>query len=427
MALLSFLRRRFSPFVPPHSRSEASFTGSRGTIIANLLLGCGIPSSILQNNPFLLDSDPKEVQRSLKVLLSFGLSKESLVSVVSSSPRLLEPGLFEKWEIVFSRLGFPRAQRILEQSWRSGIDEEDTRRSCLALFEAGFGQKTVAKVLEEFPFAPMNLPEIGRRVDLLKEIGISKEGIERIVFSFPGFLLWNVDSRLQPLLDELVVLNLSKNEICRNLVENPRILFSMDPGELHRYVDLLMNLKCRLPIKEKILSKGAIHAGIRAKIFIDLLFCHGLIRREALTVLWKEPRVILYEIEDIKKKIDFLIHTMNLTIHSLVEVPEFLGVNLEKQVIPRYNVVKHLRSRKALALQIDLRLLIKSSRMKFYNMFVKPYPECMDIFKPQKEDYKMKTRHPKGLWMLFKPPTHLQTRDDIRNVKYFMDSLVGMQ
>ncbi|CAA6659329.1 unnamed protein product [Spirodela intermedia] len=366
----------------------------------------------------------------MKVLLSFGLSQDSLVSVVSFCPRVLELGFLRRWELAFSQIGLSpvppfMVQRILEQSWRCRIEPEDVRRSCQALSQAGFCKRTVAKVLEKLPSTRMNFPGINRRLGFLKEIGCSKEEIDRIVCSFPGFLGLSLELRLQPLLEEFRELNLEDDEVRKSLIESPRALLTMETGELPRCVEFLRSLKCRLPIKDRILCEGPVHASIRVKLRVDLLCRHGLIRRDAFKVLWKEPRTILYELDDIQTKIDFLIHTMGFGIDWLVEVPEYLGVNLQKLVVPRYNVIEHLRSKKALGFQVDLRLLIKPSRNKFYNMFVKPYPDCEGIFGGPPGDANPKRRHPAGLWTLFKPPAYPQTKEDVRTMKLFMESLVN--
>lgn len=423
---------------PPGPAAAAAAGGDslvrRRSFLANLLQRYGFPSStlawFLRCNRFLLDSEQDGVKTCVKILLSFGLSQDSLVSVVSSCPRVLELGFLRRWELAFSQIGFSpvppvMVRRILEQSWRCRIEPEDVRRSCQALLEAGFCKRTVAKVLEELPSTRMNSAGINRRVGFLKEIGCSEEEIDRIVCSFPGFLALSSEGRLQPLLEDLRELNLEDDEVRRSLLENPRALLTMEAGELPRCVELLMSLKCRLPIKDRILCEGPVLAGVRVKLRVDLLCRHGLIRRDAFKVLWKEPRTILYELDDIETKIDFLIRTLGFGIDWLVEVPEYLGVNLQKLVVPRYKVIEHLRSQKALGFQVDLRQLIKPSRNKFYNMFVKPYPDCEGIFGGPPGDARPKPRHPPGLWTLFRPPAHPQTQEDVRNMRLFMESLVN--
>uniref|UniRef100_A0A1D1ZGS7 DNA mismatch repair protein mutL n=1 Tax=Anthurium amnicola TaxID=1678845 RepID=A0A1D1ZGS7_9ARAE len=422
--------RSFSAFQA--AQQEASLF-RRQISLAGLLQRYGFPSSdltrFLQSNRFLLDSDRSDVQRCMGVLLSLGLSQDSLVSVISSCPRVLELGFLRKWQLGFSHLGFSSVppllvQRILEQSLRCRIEPEDVLRNLLALREAGLCDKTVIRVLEELPATRIAVPEINHRVGLLTGIGLSKDEVDRVIYSFPGFVAMSLEGRLRPLFEEFEELGLANDEVRKAVLEHPRVVLTMEAGELSRCVELLRSLKCRLPIKDKILCEGAIRAAIRVKLRVDRLCGHGLIRRDSLKVLWKEPRSILYELDDIDKKIEFLVDKMGFGVDWLVEVPEYLGVNLEKQVVPRYNVIEHLRTKGALGFQVDLKHMIRPSRMKFYNMFVKPYPECERIFGGMVRDVKVKPRHPVGLWTLFKPQTYPQSKDDTHNMKLFMESLV---
>lgn len=50
------------------------------------------------------------------------------------------------------------------------------------------------------------------------------------------------------------------------------------------------------------------------KLRINCLCKHGLIHSDAFGVLWREPRVIMYDIEEIEKKIEFLVATMKFDV-----------------------------------------------------------------------------------------------------------------
>ncbi|KAL7096878.1 hypothetical protein ACP275_10G108300 [Erythranthe tilingii] len=194
---------------------------------------------------------------------------------------------------------------------------------------------------------------------------------------------------------------------------------------------MLRTLKCRAAIKDQIFRNGEFRAGYEAKLRIDCLRKHGLIYRDAFTVLWKEPRVIIYEVGDIEKKIAFLVNTMKFDIRCIVEVPEYLGVNFEKQIVPRFNVIEYLRSSDGLGDEVGLRNLVKMSRLRFYNMYVKPYPECErmygrfcgDVVVGNGNRNRNRNRHPVGMWKLFKPEPNSEADDDVENIKLYMESL----
>ncbi|KAH7549276.1 hypothetical protein JRO89_XS13G0008000 [Xanthoceras sorbifolium] len=339
------------------------------------------------------------LQRSLSVLLSFKISQKSLVSLINDCPGVLDFEFLKKWETGVSKF------------WDLGFDG------------LGFSMGAVRRVLEGFPrVILMNEGGILMRIEFLCGVGISREGIDRILYFFPGILGFGVEDRLKPLLDEFRDWGFSEDVIRKEIVREPRFL-SMELGEFSRCLELLRTLKCREVIKERIFSEGTFTAGFEVKRRVDCLCKHGLIRREAFKVLRMEPRVITYKIENIEEKIEFLVHRMKCNVCCLVEVPEFLGVNFQKQIVPRYNVIEYLRGKGGLASEVGLKGLINPSRLRFYNLYVKPYPECEKMF-GRFLGGQVKSKHPAGLWKLFKPPSYSESKDDVKNMKSFVESLV---
>lgn len=291
------------------------------------------------------------------------------------------------------------------------------------LKRAGVSGSSVARVLKEFPrIMIINECELGKRIEFLFGVGIRRNKMDQICSSLPKLLAFGVDDRLKPLLNEFRSLGFTDNVIRKEINREPKIL-AMELGELSRCLELIRNLKCREAIKERIYSNGTFRAGFEVKLRVDCLCRHGLIRRDAFKVLWFEPRSITYEVDEIEKKIDFLVHEMKLNITSLIEVPEYLGVNFDKQIVPRYKVIEYLRLKGALGCNLGLKDLINPSRLQFYNLYVKPYPECEEMF-GRFSGVALRSRHPVGMWKLFKPQKYSQSKEDVNNIKYFMEQLV---
>lgn len=367
------------------------------------------------------------MENSLGLLLfTFKIPQKDVVSLVCDCPRVLDSQFLKNWESGVSKLGLPRVpplmmRSILEHSRRFQLDADGVFRSVGVLKGLGFSDETLTKVLEGFPGVTlMNEREIQRRIEFLIGIPIAKDGIERVVRSFPEVLGFGIDDRLKPLLSEFKDLGFSEDLISKEIVREPRIL-GLEIGELSRCLELLRSLKCREVIKEKIFSEGEFRAGFEVKLRVDYLSRQGLNRREALEVLWKEPRSILYKMEDIERKVEFLVNNMRYTIRYLLDVPEYMGVNFDKQIVPRFNVIEYLRSKDGLGSEVGLKALIKPSRLKFYNLYVKPYPECEKMY-GRYSDGEAKSRHPVGLWKHFKPQSIPQTKEDVKNMKLFMAS-----
>ncbi|KAG6533148.1 transcription termination factor MTERF15, mitochondrial-like isoform X1 [Zingiber officinale] len=418
------------------SESSSASDYSRQISIASLLLRYGFPQSQLheffRKHRFLMSSSPSDVEKCIGILLSYGLNQNSLVSIISSCPQTLELGFLTKWKVGFSELECQNlapsfVQRTLEQSAKLKTEPSDLHYAVQLMKSLSLSGKTIFKVLEEFPLATIkHSGDIRRTMDMLKSVGFNNEDIDRICHLFPGILACNINGRLRLLFGELQDLNFRLDEVKQAFRNHPKLLLSMEHGELTRYLDLLNSLKCRVPIKKMILSNGRLAACINVKLRVDFLCQYGLICREAFKILFVEPRVLIYDLEDVEKKIDFLISKLNLCIKHLVEFPDYLGVNFDKQIIPRFNVVEHLISRGGLGFNVGLKHLVRLSRHKFYNFFVKPYPECEKIFGGLVREAvrEAKPRHPVDMWKLLKPQKFTDTEEDVKNMKLLMKSLV---
>jgi hypothetical protein len=231
--------------------------------------------------------------------------------------------------------------------------------------------------------------------------------------------------RLGRLLQELAGLGLPRGEVKAALASDQEGLLSMDPGEPSRLLDLLRDLRCREAVRDRILAHGALRAAVAARRRVELLHARGLSRHDALRVLAAEPRTMLYSPEDVERKLEFLVETMGFEVGWLVQYPEFLGVNLDRWIIPRHNVVEHLKSVGGLGDPVEMKHYVRLTRRRFYNMFVKPYPECERIFGGlvRERDEMARRRHPTGLWKLFKPAKHERTQEDVQNMKSLVGSL----
>ncbi|KAL4566465.1 hypothetical protein LXL04_030580 [Taraxacum kok-saghyz] len=414
--------------IPQFSSSICSNT----TPLSNLFQRYGFPPSDLHTffakNIFLLDSSVPNVEMSLKVLSSFSSSKNFVVSMVNSCPRVLELEFLKKWETGISKLGIltnsspKRTQNILEVSRKFDLYPDDVLHCIQCLQGFRFTPATITRVLEELPMIiTMNEDKIWGKIEFLLGIGIHRSKIDSIIQSYPGILGIAVENKLKPLISEFTEMGFKPNEIREEMIKNPKILQS-EVGELSKCLRMLNSLKCRVPIKEKIFSEGAFRASYKVKLRIDCLHKYGLIYKDAFSVIWREPRVIIYELEEINKKIDFLINTMKFDVFGLVEVPEYLGINFEKQIVPRYNVIEFLRSKGGIGDEVGLRSLVKFSRLRFYNLYVKPYPECEMIY-GRFVDVKVRKGCPEGMWKVFKPRKYPESEEDLKNMKLFMEQL----
>lgn len=393
----------------------------------------GFPPSelheFLNKNHFLLNLKYSDIEKSLKILLSLNSCRKFVVSIVFSCPRVLDFEFLKNWrmgilEIGVSNLSSLAIQNIIGLSRKFDFTPDDLCCCVRGVKGLGFSDITVCRVLEVSPEVILfTSGEIIRdKINFLEGIGIQRNGIDWIFGKFPGVLGFGLENRLKPLLHEFMDLSCSLVEVKKEIVRDPKVL-GLEVGELSQCLRMIRSLKCRISVKEKIFCDGAFRAGYEVKLRVDCLCKYGLIRRDAFTVLWKEPRVILYDIEDIERKIDFLVNKMKFDVLWLVEVPEYLGVNFEKQIVPRYTVIEYLRSKGGLGDEVGLKSLIKLSRVRFHNLYVKPYPECERIYGRFAGEVELKNQHPVGMWKLFKPQKYPESKEDVKNIRSFMEPL----
>ncbi|XP_057449407.1 transcription termination factor MTERF15, mitochondrial [Lotus japonicus] len=421
------LRTSLSPSPSSQYRKQIS--------VANLFQRYGFPStqlhSFLSDNRFLLDSHLPDLQKSLDTLFSFRIPQKTLISLLRDCPGVLEHRFLHNWKSAFSELNslVPNSSplmlaNLLQCCTRFQIDPVEFSHRVEVFKGLGFSDAAVARVLEGFPgVIVMSEREIVCVIEFLVDFGVTRDEVDRIVQLNPRVLGFGVEDRLKPLIEELRGLGFSRREVRKEIVREPRIL-GMETGEFSRCLKLLESLKCREAIREKILEEGMLRACFEVKLRVDCLCGHGLIRRDALKVLWKEPRLITYDLDDIVKKIEFLVHRMKYGVDCLPDVPEYLGVNFDKQIVPRYNVVEYLRAKGAIGFEVGLKDLIKPTRLRFYNLYVKPYPECEKIYGRFSRNLEVKSKHPAGLWKIFQPQKFPSTDEDVKNMKSFMDSMV---
>ncbi|XP_073130981.1 transcription termination factor MTERF15, mitochondrial-like isoform X2 [Henckelia pumila] len=349
-------------------------------------------------------------------------SQDFIVSTISSCPRVLELEFLKKWQKGFLQLQIcnittKAVKNVLQVAKKMGLSPDDVLECILYLKDLGISEGTIIRILEEEPMIlASKRDEIMEKVKFLMGIGVRKKEIDRIICLFPGILGYGVENRLKPLFDEFDDLGFSLSEVKREVLRDPVVL-ELENGELTRCMELLRSLKCRMAIKERIFRSGEFRAGYEVKLRISCLREHGLTYRDAFGVLWKEPRVILYEIGEIEKKIEFLLQKMRFDLQCLVEVPEYLGLNLDKQIVPRFKVIDYLRANGGLGDEVRLRNLVKLSRLKFYNMYVKPYPELEKVYGRFSGEDQVRSRHPVGMWKLFRPQQYLESKEVAKNIE----------
>lgn len=423
--------------------SGIELCADRGLVaVTRLFERYGFPRSdiydLIQKHKLLLKCSESELEKTLKTLELYGLSRETVPLFLHSCPSVLNVDYLKQWDPLFSRLQkYPNRADIigtlLNYCAKFGLDpvgplnyEENVKfllahrigssyigrclEKCPLLFflnkhsdletkvkvlrDAGVKNGTIYLVLRKYlNFVTYRTESLASKIEYLKSIGLTGDDIDRVYSTFPALLAHSIEDKMKPLVTELESLGFTGHHLVKTIVRNPYVFSMKVGGELSRCVSLLNNLKCRKPLQDKILREGIITGSRRVKARLEYLTKQGLSHREAFKLLEKEPRIIMYDLQSIEEKVNFLVSDMGFPVRNLIEVPDYLGVNFHKQVLPRYRVIANLRSKGALGVEVTLKTMMKLTRRQFYNKYVRPYPDCEKIFGNYvKEEEKQKGR-----------------------------------
>ena len=75
-----------------------------------------------------------------------------------------------------------------------------------------------------------------------------------------------------------------------------------------------------------------------------------------------------------------MISDMGFLVRNLTEVPDYLGVNFHKQILPHYRVIAYLRYKGGLGVEVTFKTMMRPTCNKFYNKYVRPYLDYENIF-----------------------------------------------
>ncbi|GLJ27303.1 hypothetical protein SUGI_0535890 [Cryptomeria japonica] len=381
--------------------------------------------SLIQQHEFLLNCCESELEKTLKTLESYGFNRETLSSLLYSCPYILKSEYLNQWHSLFSALHkYPNRASIIEkllkycvrfglepigpENYKENIKFLSDNRirsssigSCLekcpllfclnrytdlepkiqVLTDCGVRKETVYHILRKYlNFLTYRATSLSLKIEYLKSIGLGREDMDQVFGNFPALLAHSIEDKLKPIVTELQSLGIRDQLLAKTIVDDPSVFSMRSGGELSRCVALLKNLKGRKAIQDRIFQQGLIKGCRLVKSRVEFLTKHGLSHREVLKLLEKEPRIILYDLHSIEEKVNFLTNDMGFPIRNLLSVPNFLGVNFQKQILPRHRVIAYLRSTGSLGVDVNLKEMMKLTRIQFYNKYVRPYPDCEKIF-----------------------------------------------
>ncbi|KAG1334436.1 putative transcription termination factor MTERF8, chloroplastic-like [Cocos nucifera] len=136
------------------------------------------------------------------------------------------------------------------------------------------------------------------------------------------------------------------------------------------YLDAV-NLAASLP-KEDLLKK------------MEMLAIYGFSEKEKLTLIKRSPVFLRLKEEHMRRKLDFLVHTVGCTPAQLLRSSWLMMFNLESRLRPRYELLRRLQAKGLVAEGVHLLKALVMSEEEFCEEFVYKfhYGEGLDLVRP---------------------------------------------
>ncbi|GLJ13062.1 hypothetical protein SUGI_0204390 [Cryptomeria japonica] len=262
------------------------------------------------------------------------------------------------------------------------------------------------------------LDKVEQLLCMLNRHGCTENQIANIIRSQPSLILTSAERVLEPkiqLLKDFCV----EREIWPNLLWNPRLpfgsvlvsiafweRFGFRGTELTKF--LLFNPRvferCILtPVQLDLISKIGIRkekktykyvasmvANIRIQVLeakIDILRLYGLSPAQAWEVVRVCPSVLLLSKENIKKKMDFMLNHMELSIDFVAKHSRMFSMSLDKVMRPRFLVIQTMTAMNGAGEVNPTRLctMLKMTEAKFVAQIIQGHPESAALWTVYKD------------------------------------------
>jgi hypothetical protein len=179
----------------------------------------------------------------------------------------------------------------------------------------------------------------------LQMIGLSEDGLKKIVMYRPSVFAEKVGGNVSNLVRELKEANYSQNRKVTAFIK----LYSRGTDQ---------RKKCE-----------------------DCLVQHGLSASDAKQMLDKEPGILGYKESALSAKLDNLTKTLGIPIENVVNVPEYLSFGLKKRVLRRQRVLSYMKTKGLLTDTLSLKQLVSPSNAQFYSRFLKSHADDKELDK----------------------------------------------
>lgn len=248
-------------------------------------------------------------------------------------------------------------------------------------------------------------------LELLEDNGLSPPQIRKVVVYNPVLFTLSAKNNIKPKLEFLNTLMNSK-DVAKLVSYNSRPLhLSLEPrlksavlflqkcgfeGEalarLLTFAPDMLNaseentLRLFKQVEDFGFSKGskmfpiALRAisGLRKDVLeqkLQHLYGLGFSEEEVLVLCRRKPKLLSVSMDKMKRNLEFLVNSAAVPLSEIVRYPDLLMYSLESRIIPRYRVMKAVKSMTEVKRMPNFRSVIRMTEKCFLNKFVNPFSD----------------------------------------------------
>ncbi|KAL5699676.1 hypothetical protein ACHQM5_030547 [Ranunculus cassubicifolius] len=285
------------------------------------LEGVGVPVGrvgviILLFPPIIFWDIDKDIKPRLCAIEQLGADERDIGKMLLKYPWILSTSIQENYKdilLLFELEKVPKASvdRAIK-SWPHILGCSTTKLKLMIEELGEFGIKTnkLGHLISSSPQLLLRKPnELLQVVIFMKELGLDKETIEKILSRRPQIFAASIENTLKKKLSPLIDLGISQNQLPRVIKKYPEILVS----------DINTTIRPRM----------------------EYLKGNGLSKTQVGSMVCRFSPLLGYSIEEVlKPKLDFLINTMGKPVNDVVDYPRYFSYSLEKKIKPRFWVLK---------------------------------------------------------------------------------------
>uniref|UniRef100_A0A2P2K4K7 Uncharacterized protein LOC105628384 n=1 Tax=Rhizophora mucronata TaxID=61149 RepID=A0A2P2K4K7_RHIMU len=196
----------------------------------------------------------------------------------------------------------------------------------------------------------------------------------------------DVQNIVAPNVSHLREIGLPQSLIIRSLKDYPSVFFS-DLRKFEEKTKKVIDMGFSLTKMKFVLALGALVCQSESKWDhkIEVYQRWGWSEDDVLLAYKKEPICMLLSEKKITGAMEFFISKMNLKSSVIAAHPDLLFYSLKKRIIPRFSVIKILRSKKVLKRDLSATTLLKMTERHFLDNYVIKYqdhlPQLSDVSK----------------------------------------------